>query len=93
VGDAVTPRRPRREVADRPQDTNRDGKLQPSELRIALYSYGIKTSDDEARDTFDAADADGSGGIDFGEFVDYVKSGDGDASKAFKRGLLGGPRY
>ena len=36
-----------------------------------------------------AADTDASGDVSFEEFARFVKSGDGDASKAFKRGLLG----
>ena len=89
-------------------DTNRDGKISPDELRIALFSFGqarcgdlasiastfdfhtgIKTDDATAAQTFAAADTDASGDVSFEEFARFVKSGDGDASKAFKRGLLG----
>ena len=70
-------------------DTNRDGKISPDELRIALFSFGIKTDDATAQATFAAADTDSSGDGSFDEFARFVKNGDGDASKAFKRGLLG----
>ena len=70
-------------------DTNRDGKISPDELRIALFSFGIKTDDATAQATFAAADTDASGDVSFEEFARFVKNGDGDASKAFKRGLLG----
>ena len=70
-------------------DTNRDGKISPDELRIALFSFGIKTDDATAQATFAAADTDASGDVSFEEFSRFVKNGDGDASKAFKRGLLG----
>ena len=70
-------------------DTNRDGKISPDELRIALFSFGIKTDDATAKATFAAADTDASGDVSFEEFARFVKNGDGDASKAFKRGLLG----
>ena len=70
-------------------DTNRDGKISPDELRIALFSFGIKTDDATAKATFAAADTDSSGDVSFEEFSRFVKNGDGDASKAFKRGLLG----
>ena len=70
-------------------DTNRDGKISPDELRIALFSFGIKTDDATAKATFAAADTDSSGDVSFDEFARFVKTGDGDASKAFKRGLLG----
>ena len=70
-------------------DTNRDGKISPDELRIALFSFGIKTDDATAQATFAAADTDSSGDVSFDEFARFVKKGDGDASKAFKRGLLG----
>ena len=70
-------------------DTNRDGKISPDELRIALFSFGIKTDDATAAKTFAAADTDSSGDVSFDEFARFVKNGDGDASKAFKRGLLG----
>ena len=67
----------------------RDGKISPDELRIALFSFGIKTDDATAKATFAAADTDSSGDVSFDEFARFVKNGDGDASKAFKRGLVG----
>ena len=53
------------------------------------FHTGIKTDDATAAQTFAAADTDASGDVSFEEFARFVKSGDGDASKAFKRGLLG----
>ena len=53
------------------------------------FRTGIKTDDATAAQTFAAADTDASGDVSFEEFARFVKSGDGDASKAFKRGLLG----
>ena len=66
-------------------DTNRDGKISPDELRIALFSFGIKTDDATAKATFAAADTDASGDVSFGTCTS-VKNGDGDAS-AVLRGL------
>ncbi len=53
------------------------------------FHTGIKTDDATAQATFAAADTDASGDVSFEEFARFVKNGDGDASKAFKRGLLG----
>ena len=58
-------------------------------LAYALFSFGIKADDATAKATFAAADTDSSGDVSFEEFSRFVKNGDGDASKAFKRGLLG----
>ena len=57
--------------------------------RIFDFRTGIKTDDATAQATFAAADTDSSGDVSFEEFARFVKNGDGDASKAFKRGLLG----
>lgn len=69
-------------------DTNRDGVLSREELRIALYSYGIRLSKDESEIVTSAADTDRSGAIDFGEFLDYVGPS-GSPSRAIKGSLLG----
>ena len=53
------------------------------------FHTGIKTDDATAQATFAAADTDASGDVSFEEFARFVNNGDGDASKAFKRGLLG----
>ena len=42
-------------------DTNRDGVLSREELRIALYSYGIRLSKDESEIVTSVADTDKSG--------------------------------
>lgn len=69
-------------------DTNRDGVLSREELRIALYSYGIRLSKDESEIVTSAADTDKSGAIDFSEFLDYVGPS-GNPSRAIKGSLLG----
>ena len=69
-------------------DTNRDGVLSREELRIALYSYGIRLSKDESEIVTSDADTDESGAIDFGEFLDYVGPS-GNPSRAIKGSLLG----
>ena len=69
-------------------DTNRDGVLSREELRIALYSYGIRLSKDESEIVTSAADTDKSGAIDFPEFLNYVGPS-GNPSRAIKGSLLG----
>ena len=69
-------------------DNNRDGELSREELRIALYSYGIRLSEEESKTVTDAADTDQSGTIDFGEFLEFVGPS-GNPAKAIKNSLLG----
>ena len=69
-------------------DTNRDGTVSRAELRVALYSYGIKLSAPQSAAVASAADTDASGGIDFDEFLTFVGP-EGDAAEAIKRSLLG----
>jgi len=69
-------------------DTNRDGVVSREELRIALYSYGINLSKGESEVILDVADVDGSGGIDFDEFLSFMGP-EGSTSKAIKGSLLG----
>mmetsp|Transcript_6077 Transcript_6077/g.11914 ORF Transcript_6077/g.11914 Transcript_6077/m.11914 type:complete len:390 (+) Transcript_6077:86-1255(+) len=69
-------------------DSNRDGELSREELRIALYSYGIKLSEEQSVAVAQAADTDQSGTIDFGEFLDFVGPS-GSPAKAIKSSLLG----
>jgi len=69
-------------------DTNRDGVLSREELRIALYSYGMRLSKADSAIVASAADTDRSGAIDFGEFLEYVGPS-GSPSKAIKGSLLG----
>jgi len=69
-------------------DTNRDGVVSREELRIALYSYGISLSKGESEVILQTADVDGSGEIDFDEFLSFMGP-DGSTSKAIKGSLLG----
>jgi len=69
-------------------DSNRDGVLSRQELRIALYSYGIRLTPDESETVARTADADDSGTIDFPEFLEFVGP-TGSAGKAIKSSLLG----
>ena len=69
-------------------DTNRDGVLSRRELRIALYSYGIKLTQDQSEALVNEADADGNGSIDFYEFLAFIGP-EGSTTKAVKRSLLG----
>lgn len=69
-------------------DSNRDGVLSREELRIALYSYGIRLTTEESATVTRAADIDKSGTIDFGEFLEFVGP-TGSAGKAIKTSLLG----
>ena len=69
-------------------DTNRDGELSRKELRIALYSYGINLSKLESEEVKTAADTDGSGFIDFDEYLEFIGP-TGSRFKAVKNTLLG----
>ena len=69
-------------------DTNMDGELSRKELRIALYSYGIYLSRVESKKVEWAADADGSGTIDFDEYLDFIGPS-GSRYKAVRYTLLG----
>lgn len=69
-------------------DTNKDGVLSREELRIAVASYGIRLSAEQSAQVLGVADADASGYIDFGEFLDFVGPA-GSPGKAIKNSLLG----
>jgi len=69
-------------------DTNRDGVLSRKELRIALYSYGVKLSEEESGVVAGVADTDSSGEIDFDKFLEFVGP-EGSTDKAAKQSLLG----
>eukprot|EP00535_Pseudo-nitzschia_heimii_P007121 CAMPEP_0197174198 /NCGR_PEP_ID=MMETSP1423-20130617/825_1 /TAXON_ID=476441 /ORGANISM="Pseudo-nitzschia heimii, Strain UNC1101" /LENGTH=428 /DNA_ID=CAMNT_0042623101 /DNA_START=127 /DNA_END=1413 /DNA_ORIENTATION=+ len=69
-------------------DTNRDGKLSRKELRIALYSYGINLSKLESEAIEQAVDTDGSGSIDFDEYLEFIGP-TGSRYKAVRNTLLG----
>jgi membrane protease YdiL (CAAX protease family) len=49
-------------------DTNRDGALSIKELKIALYSYGIRLSPAQWHQVKGSVDIDGSGDVDLDEF-------------------------
>ena len=69
-------------------DTNRDGELSRKELRIALYSYGINLSKVESEEIKQAVDTDGSGSIDFDEYLEFIGP-TGSRYKAVRNTLLG----
>lgn len=69
-------------------DTDMDGTLSRKELRIALYSYGIYLSKSQSERVELAADTDGSGSIDFDEYLDYIGP-TGSRYKAVKYTLFG----
>ena len=69
-------------------DTNRDGVLSRKELRVALFSYGINLSKMDSEMLARIADLDGSGGIDFDEFLEFVGPA-GSTRRAVKSALLG----
>lgn len=70
-------------------DTNRDEQLSTTELRMGLAAMALELDEPSLRAAFDDADADGSGGVDFDEFLEYVGAARSDASQAIKRSLLG----
>lgn len=69
-------------------DTNRDGELSRKELRVALYSYGINLSKVESEEIEQAVDTDGSGLIDFDEYLEFIGP-TGSRFKAVRNTLLG----
>ena len=70
-------------------DTDRDGVVSRSELRIGLYGLGLRLVDSD----FSSADADGSGQIDFDEFLDFVATARTEAAETINNAsLLGGVR-
>jgi calcium-dependent protein kinase len=51
-------------------DTNGDGKLDKKEIKAGYLEYfGKSMSDEEIDEMFDKVDVDGSGAIDYSEFV------------------------
>ena len=57
-------------------------------LRDALYSYGINLSKLESEEIKEAADTDGSGYIDFDEYLEFIGP-NGSRTKAVRNTLLG----
>lgn len=50
-------------------DKDRDGTITATELGIAMRSYGIHPSEVELKELIDGVDTDGSGSVEFDEFV------------------------
>lgn len=73
-------------------DVNRDGALTVPELRAALASYAIETTDDNLRALIDRVDENGDGEVQFEDFVNIVfVSNDGQNRVAHKQtGQRGG---
>ena len=70
-------------------DANKDAQISQDELRVGLYSMGLKLDDEGLRSTFSLADTDQSGDIDFDEFLEFVGRAESEASRAIKNSLLG----
>lgn len=66
-------------------DTNRDGQISPSELRMAFFSMGLKVDEEQTKSAFERADLDGSGEIDFDEYLDFLANSEGEATEVAKR--------
>ncbi|XP_042339824.1 calcium-binding mitochondrial carrier protein SCaMC-1 [Plectropomus leopardus] len=54
-------------------DTNKDGKVDVSELKAGLAAMGIKTGKDAAQKIIFSGDKDKDEGLDFSEFTKYLK--------------------
>eukprot|EP00484_Ammonia_sp_Unknown_P007597 CAMPEP_0197073206 /NCGR_PEP_ID=MMETSP1384-20130603/210491_1 /TAXON_ID=29189 /ORGANISM="Ammonia sp." /LENGTH=146 /DNA_ID=CAMNT_0042512039 /DNA_START=94 /DNA_END=534 /DNA_ORIENTATION=+ len=50
-------------------DTNKDGTLEPDELKFVMSALGQECTDDEIKDIIDVADELGTGRIDFPSFL------------------------
>lgn len=70
-------------------DANRDEQISIAELRAGLYSMGLKLDETKLRSSFQLADTDASGDIDFDEFLEFVGASESEASTAIKGSLLG----
>jgi len=62
-------------------DEDKSGQLSPDELAQGLYELGIDIDDAEFDAMMTAADADGSGEVDLGEFMAWAGSGGAVAAK------------
>jgi len=69
-------------------DTNKDGVLSRKELRVALFEYDINLSKMDSETVTETADLDGSGEIDFGEFLEFIGP-QGSTAKAVKYAMVG----
>lgn len=70
-------------------DSNRDEQISVAELRAGLFTMQLKLDEGNLKSSFDLADTDESGGIDFDEFLDFVGTSESEASRAIKGSLLG----
>ena len=70
-------------------DRNRDEQISEAELRVGLYSLGLKLGGQKLRSDFALADTDRSGAIDFDEVLEFVGGAESEASRAIKGSLLG----
>ncbi|XP_072951407.1 calcium-dependent protein kinase 20-like [Typha angustifolia] len=50
-------------------DTNNNGKITPEELKCGLHKFGHQVTDADVQVLMNAADVDGNGTLDYGEFV------------------------
>ena len=71
-------------------DADRDGTLSLREFRSALYSLGVDGPPGGSEFEFTMADVDGSGGLSFDEFLDFVGSGTSPSPRILKRAIIGG---
>ena len=53
-------------------DSDGDGSISSEELRHVMMNLGEKLSDDEVNELLREADANGDGGIDYGEFAEMM---------------------
>ena len=57
-------------------DTNKDGTLEPEELKFVMSALGQECTDDEIKDIIDVADELGTGRIDFPSFLKQFQHSD-----------------
>lgn len=69
-------------------DTNKDGVVSRKELRVALFEYDINLSKMDSERLTETADLDGSGEIDFGEFLEFIGP-QGSTAKAVQYAMVG----
>ncbi|XP_068174665.1 mitochondrial adenyl nucleotide antiporter SLC25A24-like [Antennarius striatus] len=65
-------------------DTNKDGKVDVSELRAGLAAMGIKTGKGAAQKIISSGDQDSDAGLDFSEFSQYLKEHEKKLQLTFK---------
>ena len=70
-------------------DTNRDEEISRGELRMGLSAMGLRLEERKLTAAFADADADGSGNVDFDEFLEFLGEAKSEDAQAIKRSLLG----